>query len=254
MKPLKYTVAALALIAVASFTQSAKAQNFGDLVLGVYDAASGGVANSYQLDLGAFNSLTNGETFNLGTTVATEFAGDSSANLQFNIAAIGVTGQVSGLSNEELAFTASTLPASISTSNASPFTDLKALVNDWQGTSINLPSSTSSNGTALLAVSNANSNAGSFDNEFVKNNVYGLGSGDLTDLEASFTNGTTVELYTNPNGSSTPTEVGTFSLSDVGGNEILTFDTVATPEPSAYALGLCAIALFFVLKRRSSVA
>ncbi|MEI9999471.1 MAG: hypothetical protein WDO13_10045 [Verrucomicrobiota bacterium] len=49
------------------------------------------------------------------------------------------------------------------------------------------------------------------------------------------------------------TEVGTFTLSDDG---LFTFVGASfdTPEPSAYALGVCAVLLFLVLKRRHSVA
>jgi hypothetical protein len=47
---------------------------------------------------------------------------------------------------------------------------------------------------------------------------------------------------------------GTFQFStDGSGNDILTYDPTSTPEPSAYALGLCALALFFVLKRRNAM-
>ncbi len=45
--------------------------------------------------------------------------------------------------------------------------------------------------------------------------------------------------------------LGSFSLDSTGE---LTFDPAAVPEPSAYALGLTAIILFAVLKRRKSIA
>ena len=46
--------------------------------------------------------------------------------------------------------------------------------------------------------------------------------------------------------------LGTFDLSSTG---LLTFDpaTAAVPEPSAYALGITALVLFGVLKRRKSI-
>jgi hypothetical protein len=48
-------------------------------------------------------------------------------------------------------------------------------------------------------------------------------------------------------------DLGTFSLSSAG---VLTFtgSAAAVPEPSAYALGICAALLFLVLRRRSTVA
>ena len=57
----------------------------------------------------------------------------------------------------------------------------------------------------------------------------------------------------NSHGSNTD-ELGTFSLSSGG---VLTFtgaDAAAVPEPSAYALGICAAVLFFVLRRRQKLA
>jgi hypothetical protein len=52
----------------------------------------------------------------------------------------------------------------------------------------------------------------------------------------------------------TPNDLGSFSLNSSG---VLTYNGInaaAVPEPSAYALGICAILLFIVLKRRHSVA
>ena len=46
-------------------------------------------------------------------------------------------------------------------------------------------------------------------------------------------------------------DLGTFKISSSG---VLTFQSQAVPEPSAYALGICAVVLFWVLKRRSKVA
>jgi hypothetical protein len=260
MKPLKYTVAALAILAAASFTQSAHATTAaGNLVFGV-DDTSQTVLNSYELNLGAFSSLSNGETWNLGTSVSTFFS--NSTSLEFNIAGAGGTNGTGagGLAKQEVAFTAQTgqtpSPTS-STFNTASVTEDGA----FNGTAITLPSNTSSNGTAISAVTVANSTPGSFSYEFDTNNSsntnggeYGFtdGNGQLGD---TFPTGDVLTLYTVTNGAASAVADGTFSLSNVGGNEILEFNTLAaTPEPSAYALGLCAVALFWVLKRRRSVA
>lgn len=65
-----------------------------------------------------------------------------------------------------------------------------------------------------------------------------------------------LDLFEAIPGTST-TLLGTFNLSwngNTADDAVLTFDPVATPEPSAYALGLTALMLFAVLKRRKSIA
>jgi hypothetical protein len=268
MKPLKYTVAALAILAAASFSTSANAALAnGSLVLGIADTTQT-VTNSLEFNLGTFNTLSYGETWNLGTSVSTVFG--SSTSLEFNIAGTGNTGGTgaaggagfSNLASKQLAFTAVTLPT-LNGSNTTPNTDLAAIANTFSGgTAVSVPSSTSSNGTAFSAVTVGNSTTGSFFFEFDPNNPgtgqtngqYALDPNSDGQLGDAFPTSDVLALYTKLNNSTSATEVGTFSLSSVSGNEILTFNTLATPEPSAYALGLCAVALFFVLRRRSTVA
>ncbi len=75
---------------------------------------------------------------------------------------------------------------------------------------------------------------------------FGLG----VEIAPTWTGNDTVEFATLGNG--TLTVDGQFVTTTVGGDTILTFEAISAPEPSAYALGLCALALFWVLKRRSS--
>jgi len=250
MKPVKYTMVALALIAAASFTTSAKAQTAGDVILGVYDT-DGTVPTSYEVDLGAFNTLTANESFNLGTTIASTFSSDSSATLAFNIIASGgTTGAAGGLANKEIAFTATSI-GSLNGPNSQTATDINALVNTFaaNATAVAVPSNGITAGTV------ANSTTGSYEFEIVNANNFGLG-GNVT-LTDSYPTSNVETFYTKLNNSSTAVADGTFSFSTNGsGQEILTFDasTTAVPEPSTYALVLCALALFAVLKRRNSVA
>ena len=257
MKPLKYTVAALAILAAASFGSSAHATTLasGSLVLGIDDSTDA-VATSLEFNLGLYNTLSNGETWNLGTTASTTYG--SSNTLEFNIAASGGNAGGATLAAKELALTAVSLPSlngvggnSYNTSTVSG--NLVTEDGNFTGTAVTLPSSTSSNGTAISAVSIPSGNTGAFYSEFNNGTgkQYGFADGQLGD---TFPTSDVLALYTIVNGSTSGTQVGTFSLSNVGGNEILTFDTLATPEPSAYALGLCAVAIFFVLRRRSTVA
>lgn len=259
MKPLKYTVAALALIAAASFSTSAKAASTGDLIFGVYDANTGSstVASSFELDLGAFSTLSDGETWNLGTTVSTLFSSDSSAQLLWDVAGSGSSAAAGGgLAKKEVALTAVTLPTLPSFGgNTTEATAITAETNSFSaGTTIVLPSSTSSNGTAIAAVSVPNGSNSFGDSYTTSGGGFGYGAGPAD----TFPSTDSVAFYTVLNSTSqeTATSDGFFTLSLNGqGQEILTYNTaLATPEPSAYALGLCAVALFWVLKRRRSVA
>src|ERR1700733_1801040 len=110
MKPLKYTVAALAILAAASFSTSANAAlTAGSLVLGVEDT-TGSVSNDLEVNLGTFATLSNNETWNLGTSQATVFG--STSTLEFNIAGTGGAGGGGGLNSaKEIAFTAESLPS-----------------------------------------------------------------------------------------------------------------------------------------------
>ncbi len=251
MKSLKYTVAALAAIALASFTSSAMAQTVpptGDLIFGAYDT-TGAITLSYELDLGAFSSLSNGETWNLGTTASSLFSSDS-ANIVWNIAGTGGSPGGGGLAKKAVAITVESLP-SLPTNNT---TEFGAIANVYaafnQGTSLTLVPTTSSNGTAIQAVSLTNTNTSSVQQEFTTNGGgYGYGDG-FSDTYPS-TDAVTLELI--PNTTTGASADGTFVLSNNG--DTLTYNALAaTPEPSAYALGACAVALFLVLRRRKSVA
>lgn len=47
---------------------------------------------------------------------------------------------------------------------------------------------------------------------------------------------------------------GTFALAGSGASATFSFNAQSAPEPSAYALGICAVLLFVVLRRRSLIA
>jgi hypothetical protein len=247
MKPLKYTVAALALIATVSLAHAA---TDADLILGIYDTNT--AQPSYELDLGTYTSLSAGETFNLGSTVSSTFAADSGATLQFDIAGSNSAANTQHtLSAHEIIYTA--LTAATGASTTTPANNVNTMYTAFNsGTAVTLPSTTSSNSTAISAVTVANGITGNFQTQIGLNGgEFGFGNGSLTD---SFPTSDTLTLYTQT-GAGAATAAGTFQFSTNGsGQEILTFDPTATPEPSAYALGLCAVALFLVLKRRSSVA
>jgi hypothetical protein len=256
MKPLKYTVGALALIAIASFTTSANAQTAanGDIMLGVYDT-SGATPNSAEYNLGAFNSLSMNESWDLGSTISSSLSGGNASDFEFALFGTGGLGTngADGLAKGQIALT-NVIPSGIDVSGSTSSENLgiSALFGPFNSaySASALITGTSSSSQAFYGASVNVSSNGSFGYEDTGTGTFGTG----VDLAQAYTNTATAELDVFKNGSD-PTLAGTFVFSQaVNGDTILTFDPTATPEPSAYALGLCAVALFWVLKRRRSVA
>ena len=235
MKSIKYTLAALAVIALASVS-TAKAQTGapGDLVLGVFNTT-----NSLEFDLGTYGSLSSGETWDLGNVSST-----AGSNLSFSLAdSVGsATGTQGGLPKGAIALAGINIPTGTVPSLTSEIQAITTVQGDLTGTTV-----AAANGhTAYFEQLQAASTGGSYAQEDGSN-----GFGIASDIDQSWTGNDTAALYTLVKGG-TATEVGVFSTTTVGGDTILTFNAV--PEPSAYALGLCAVALFLVVKRRRSVA
>jgi hypothetical protein len=242
-------VAALALIAAASFTSSAMAASLGstgDVILGVYDSNSTTIP-SYEVDLGNISTLTAGETFNLGTTLASNFSGDTSANLVFNIFSAPSSTTYALLS------TSAITPASGS-SGTQPITYVNNIYNDQGSTAVTLPSTMSSNGTAIAAATSGDSDSFYSQGGSASPALGAVGATNPTLSSSGASSVITFYGVTVGAHSASQTVDGTFQFGTVSGNEILTFDPTATPEPSAYALGLCTVVLFWVLKRRRSIA
>jgi hypothetical protein len=223
MKSIKYTLAALALIAISSFN-TAKANPTGDVILGIYNTT-----NSLQFDLGAYSTLTNGETWNLGN-VSSQASG---GNLVFSLAAAASNlAAAGGLLKAQIAIAGINLPSTAPSNLGSELTAIGTVEQD-QTSSPELESSTTGGSYAF------------------EDNGNGFGLGTANDPAQAFTGTDTANLYTLLK-SAAPVEVGTFTTATTAGDTTLTFNALSTPEPSAYALGLTALALFWVLKRRSS--
>ena len=256
MKYLKYTSAALALIAAAGFTQSAKAQataKTGDVILGVYDsAASGAAPNSYEVDLGAFSSLTAGETFTLGTSLANAFTSDTSASLVFDIAGTGFTTSGGGLSVGQFAVTAPvpyTVPGN--TPTTTPDLNIVDEYGSFTSSSPVVATGTSSNGTSFTAITDPNTDSDSFEQSVNDNGgSYGI-SGTPTILTAYNVGSTATTDFLTEKNKAQPLADGIFELTGTGAGTELVFDPTSTPEPSTYALMLGgAVALWVVMRRR----
>ena len=249
MKNLKFTTAALALLAAVSFTTSAHATAGASLILGVYDSNNTGLG-SYEANIGTVASLFDGETWALGSTATGVFSSDSGATLKFAIAATG--GNIGSAANglpgvKEIALTTTGTITPPGTGNSTLNTNITALYNEYGAS--NTTTLTAGSNYTNLSIGNI---TGSFQTEVGLNGgSYGLASGAQPNILSAYTTGEVVALDEFTSGASSTTEVGTFTVTSTG----LTFNTLAsTLEPSAYALGMCAMLLFLVLKRRSSLA
>jgi hypothetical protein len=243
MKTMKLTTALLALIGAAAFTTSAKASfgTTGDLILGLYDT-TGANSDNLEANLGLVSSLTNGETWSLGTDISSVFtAADGTSNNVFTIAATGggTTGG-GGLTKDEIAVT--TLGTILSDPST---TTVESNINNEYGATLTSVGTNPAAGEIALGGTDAfnvevNHSSGS----------YGLTSTYAPEgVLAAYSNSSIVNLD-EFNGGTAITELGTFQFDTSTG--VLTYDAAAVPEPSTYALMLGGLLLLWVLKRRSS--
>jgi hypothetical protein len=241
MKSIKYTLAALAVIALASVS-TAKAQTGapGDLILGVFNTT-----NSLAFDLGTYTNLTSGESWDLGTVSSTV-----GSNLSFSLAdtANTSTSGAGGVPKNTILLAGTNIPTGTVPTLTSEFGAIQTAEEAITGSGVTTVAAANGHSSYFELLESA-SGAGAYSVED-GGNGFGIGS----NIDVTWTGSDTADLYSLTK-SGTPVEVGVFSTATVGGDTVLTFNSLsATPEPSAYALGLCAVALFFVLKRRRTVA
>ena len=208
------------------------------VILGLFNSTS-----SLEVDLGAYSSLTNGETYNLAALPTLAGTG-----LTLNISGTAYNDVVGGLgaNGDEIVTTTTKVPATVGTisGESSKISTLAAPTALESGTN-ETPS-----GANFLAYLDSSSTASSFKTQYGTTS-FGFGTSSYA-LGQTYTGSNSVGLYDLVSGNA-PVEVGTFTFSTTSNDTTLTYNTLsATPEPSAYALGLCALALFWVLKRRSS--
>ena len=256
MKMNKLTMAALALAAIgfSSTAASAATVNVGlqDLVLGFQVPSGTGASTNLEVDLGSFslftptatltlaqlsvNDLTSVYGSNWASVVNWSVAGSTTslgANAFYatSTTSIKTNSGLSGPSGNIITFTAG-LNNQTSTANSTT----SATIGDSSTAASAIPSSYTSTeqGNGFTFIPNAEQ-IGAGTNElysFTQQNKVGSGK------TAAFP---------------PATDLGTFALSSTGVLTYTGINAAAVPEPSAYALGICAVLLFIVLRRRHSV-
>jgi hypothetical protein len=261
------TTAALALASAALIQSSASAQvsaQTGDLVLG-FDEVGGtnpGSTQDYEVDLGAFtNYAAAGYTisFNLNTDLTTAYGSGYGDRTDVEYAIVGTNGTATGAKTLYVATPGADGAPTTSTNQSPGAADIQAYTLALN----NATSASLKQGTLQFTNSTTNGFTQAYNN--ANGNIFGQSTlGDTPLAQYISTTGadqtTTAELYALPQSISNavpaiPVDEGTFSFDSADG--ILTFTSataLSTPEPSAYALGICALVLFAVLKRRHSVA
>jgi hypothetical protein len=247
MKMNKLTkVAMLAIVAASLASVSASAQNVStsanDLILGfeITDNSGQGATSDLEVDLGSITNFTNTASLTLS---------------QLSVADLVSTYGSGWATRSDLAWGA----AGVISAGSETF-----------DATINAPSSAKNSSQSAL---NAPTGAiGALYQGLLANSTANSWTGERTNLGGSssdfqYFNPTQVTDTTAPVGSinlysffpssgrspAPPTLLGSFSLSSAGA---LTYvgSAYAVPEPSAYALGICAALLFVVLRRRQTVA
>jgi hypothetical protein len=252
MKPIKLALAAaLAAIGALAFTSNAKAQTYGDVILGIYDT-SGVDTNSLEFDLGYYTTLTNGETFSLGSAVSGQYGASTASNLKFALTTTGGGTGDGNLAGKEILITsAGTFNAP--TSNGTENTNVTSLLSGIASGQSNL--NTSSNGTQVADAVLANTSNKSF-KYLVTNNggssSYAFGYNSTyapSGILASYSSGSALAFDDDPQGGPV-TQLGTFSVLAGGVLEYNTNTLSVTPEPSTWALLLGGLGALFYFGRR----
>jgi hypothetical protein len=266
----KLTVAAMVLAAIGFASTSASAQSStspgtDDLILSFQVASSN---TDFEVDLSpsaTFNTAM-AQSFNLSSSDLTTLT----SNWASTASGTGVQWSVAGLRPAANTFNATSTTQPVT---ASPTTLGNAAgqiaglgggfqdgTNDGGNPPVPAVVSGATPNSALIGNNTAGNTASSIADSYTflltnggTTTTYGLGN--LSHLEQTGLGSDS--LYAFIGSSATPkpnaTLLGTFTLSDPAGGPLLTFTPVATPEPSAYAVGICAFLLFVVLKRRHSV-
>jgi len=255
MKMNKLTVAALAFAAIGLASTAASAQNVSagsnDLILGFQIASGTGSNTNLEVDLGSYSLFTTSAQLTLTQLSLSDLT--STYGSSWSNASTGVNWSVAGVTPTTNNFYA-TSTTSIKTASGSTLAGPDGQISSLAGGLNGNPQT--ANSTAASAIGSNATPASTLPTSYTSLEA-GNGYGYIPNAETTGAN--TDELYKFAPGVKVggvfpaAVDLGTFSLSSGG---VLTFNgsAAAVPEPSAYALGICAVLLFLVLKRRHSVA
>jgi hypothetical protein len=260
----KLTVAALALVSMGFAATAASAQTVtttpGDLILGFeITAAPNASPTDLEIDLGPESQFIATSTINLSSKLnVNDLISTFGATWSSNVAGVGaswgaaadIPGGTGFNANNLILTSTAAKPNGVSYSTLHGYYgDISGLTNNSD--SINGKPVAGTSSSALLGNSGAPASGIADSWTSQRGNLTGLNqnieqTGAGTDeLYEYIGNGTAAQSST--------VDLGTLTLSPTGA---LTFtgSAAAVPEPSAYALGICAVLLFIVLRRRATVA
>jgi hypothetical protein len=256
----KLTMAALALTVLGFASTAASAQvvtTAGDLILGFQLSSS---PTDLELDLGAASLFTTTATLTLTSNLSTAdlisafgsgwASTTAGSGVNWGAAAnAGVAGSSTQKYNLDLTSLASAgTPSGKGTNTLNGYyQDITQLTTGSGGISGATAASTSTSALIGNSGSPASGIAASYTSQEGK--LVGLDS----NIEQTGAGSDELYAYIGTGNSGTVTDLGKLTLTSTGA---LTFtgSAAAVPEPSAYALGICAVLLFIVLRRRHSVA
>ncbi len=252
--------AAFALTTALASAQAVSAQD-GDLILGFQITKAGVTAgvtgdnSNLEVDLGSFGNFTTSSSATFTSVTATDLSstyGSSWASSQY--LTWGVAGTNGDNANFDATYSKSSGPSS-SASKSSTYALVAGLGGGLNGATAESDSATA----GVVQTSQASSYTGELtvqgSNTYATDDFKNFVGRYVTDVNGGSTAGAigSIDLYALTTSSSTPTELGVFSLASDGTFTYNGVNAAAVPEPSAYALGVCAVLLFLVLRRRQSV-
>lgn len=265
----KLTVAAVAFAAIGLASTAASAQTVSvgsgqDLILGFQLGTS---PTDLEVDLGSytlFNNATPGSVTNLSSLLSATDLATLTASWNSTTSGTGVNWSVAGITttsstpNANFDVTSTTgIKSSSQSTLVTPYGIIAQLAGGLNGQPKASTTSSALIGSATTPANTISSSYTSLENGngygFVPSaEQVGVGSDELYSFTPQTKSVGTGKNATYPSA----IDLGTFSLTDNSGVAGLTFtaSAAAVPEPSAYALGICAGLLFLVLKRRHSVA
>lgn len=270
----KLTVAALALAAIGLASTAASAQTVSpgayDLVLGFQLAGNN---TDLEVDLGPITTLnlTPGAVTNLSADLSvSDLSNTYGTSWISNTLGTGVNWSVAGINavNDQASFYGTSTQSTIKTSSSGGLGTAWGQIFDLaQGSagagSLNGAPVASTSSSALIGGSvNAVNPSGLPASSPSLSESYtelegGNGYSFVANMEKTGVGTDNLFSFTPITSKPPATLLGSFSLTDPNGPTgalSLTFTAASVPEPSAYALGICAVLLFLVLKRRHSVA